>query len=145
MLKAMTLAGLVCVMGLSACSTTKSAGSDLANAPAKALNLKNVKIPEALQEVDNPYTGTQNSSCADMAAEITQLTEFLGPDWDSEEHYSKTGKKGKSFFDAILPYGGLVRFASGATKHEKKVLEAADYAGVRRTHLKTVSADKGCP
>ena len=144
MFKTTTLAALVCIMGLSACTTTKKASSDIANAPVKALNLKNVKIPESLKGVDNPYTGAQNSTCADMKAEIVELTEFVGPDWDSEEHYSKTGGKGRGFFDAILPYGGLVRFASGANKHEKKVLQAADYAGVRRAHLKTLSADKGC-
>ena len=144
MFKIKTLAACVCIMGLSACTTTKKASSDISNAPVKALNLKNVKIPENLKDTGNPYTATQSTSCADMKMELTQLTEFLGPDWDSDDHYRKTGGKGGGFFDAILPYGGIVRFVSGASKHEKKVLEAADYAGVRRAHLKTLSASKGC-
>lgn len=144
MFRVITVAGVVCIMGLSACSTTKKTGSDVANAPVKALNLKNIEIPENLKDVGNPYTATQSISCADMQTEIAELTEFLGPDWDSEDHYSKAGGKKGNLADAILPYGGLVRFVSGASKHEKKVLQAADYAGVRRAHLKTVSQNKGC-
>ena len=145
MLKITTVAGLVCIMGLSACSTTKKTTTYVANAPVKALNLKTVKIPENLKNAGNPYTATHNTSCADMKAELAELTEFLGPDWDSEEHYSKDGGKKGNLADAVLPYGGVVRFVSGASRHEKKVLQAADYAGVRRAHLKTMSATKGCP
>ncbi len=141
---------IICLIGLSACTTTevkkntKSAPADAANAPVKALNLKKREIPEFLTDVSNPYSGGQVSSCSDINGELSKLTEFLGPDWDSEDHYSKVGGNGPGFFDAVLPYGGLVRFASGASKHEKKVLQAVDYASVRRAHLKTIKSNKGC-
>lgn len=155
MIKKVTAGILISIMGLSACSTSsagkntavtqaKNAPSDLANAPAKALNLKNVKIPDYLKGANDPYARTFSTSCADIAAEVAQLDEFLGPDWDSPDHYSKVGGKRGNLFDAILPYGGLVRFVSGASRHEKKVLQAADYAGVRRSYLKTVGQNKGC-
>jgi len=72
------------------------------------------------------------------------LTEFLGPDWDSPDHYSKKGRTSGEFFDAILPYGGLVRFVSGASEHEKKVIQAISYGTVRRATLKTKGASLGC-
>ena len=144
------LAAAVSIMALSACTTsqavknTKSAPSDIANAPVKALNLKKKDIPEFLVDADTPYLSAGSSSCADINTELGQLTEFLGPDWDSADHYSKVGGTGGNLFDAILPYGGLVRFMSGASKHEKKLLQAADYASVRRAYLKTTAANKGC-
>ena len=155
MIKKASIGILIGIMGLSACSTSsgvkgsavtqaKNAPSDLANAPVKALNLKNVKIPDYLKNANDPYARTFSTSCADIAAEVAQLDEFLGPDWDSPDHYSKVGGKRGNLFDAILPYGGLVRFVSGASRHEKKVLQAADYAGVRRSYLKTVGQNKGC-
>ncbi|MEP6342422.1 MAG: hypothetical protein ABJ275_03830 [Maricaulaceae bacterium] len=150
MYKITKIGAVACVLALAACSTTEvkdgtlNAPKDIANAPVKALNLKNTKIPDYLVDAKNPYADARSLSCADLSGEIDQLTEFVGPDWDDADHYSKIGRKKGNLFDAVLPYGGLVRFASGASKHEKKVLQAADYAGVRRTYLKTVRSNKGC-
>lgn len=155
MIKKVTVGIVIGIMGLSACSTSsgaknsavtqaKNAPGNLVNAPAKALNLKNVKIPDNLKNASDPYARTYSTSFADIRSEVAQLDEFLGPDWDSPNHYSKTGGKKGNFFDSVLPYGGLVRMVSGTSKHEKKVLQAADYAGVRRSYLKTVGQNKGC-
>ena len=144
---------IACIIALSACSSTttsevkqraKNAPRDITNAPAEALNLKNKKIPEFLADADEPYLDARSKSCADISVEIGQLDEFLGPDWDSEEHYSKNGGKNDNVFNALVPYRGIARFVSGASKHEKKVLQAADYGSVRRAYLKTISSDKGC-
>ncbi len=149
----MKVGAAICIVALSACSTSEAAkqtrdtSSAVVNAPAKAFNLKKAEIPAYLTDLGNPYEGGRFSSCATLSAEVAQLTEFLGPDWDSPDHYSNN-KKGVSkgeFFDSILPYGGVARLVSGASKHEKKVLESIDYASVRRAHLKTIAVSKGCP
>jgi len=151
MIKVSNLATLICLASLTACTTseavknTKDTPSAIANAPVKAANLKKREIPEFLQDLDNPYATPQDGTCQGLAGEIAQLTEFLGPDWDSDEHFSKKGRTSAEFFNAILPYGGLVRFASGASEHQKKVIYATNYGTARRAYLKTTSASRGCP
>ena len=109
MMKVSTLVPLTVLMGLSACTTsqaaknTKDTPAAVANAPVKAANLKKREIPEYLTELDNPYAAPQDVSCQGIAQEIAQLTEFLGPDWDSDEHFSKKGRTSAEFFNAILP------------------------------------------
>lgn len=150
MFKKAILSALICLISLSACTTTevvknsKDTSSAIVDAPVKALNLKKRKIPNYLSNVSNPYVDGQAGSCDSIKEEISKLTEFLGPDWDSDDHYSKVGRTDGGFFDAVLPYGGLVRFASGASKHQKKLLKAVDYATVRRAYLKTLRSNKGC-
>lgn len=151
MIKPSNIVTIICVTGLSACSTseavknTKDSPSAIANAPVKAANLKKREIPEFLGNLENPYAAPQSATCQGIADEVAQLTEFLGPDWDSDEHFSKKGRTSAEFFNAILPYGGLVRFASGASEHQKKVVYATNYGTARRAFLKTTSASRGCP
>lgn len=144
---------IAAIIALSACSSTttsdvkkraKDAPRDIANAPAETLNLKNKKIPEFLADADEPYLDARGKPCADISDEIVRLDEFLGPDWDSDEHYSKNGGKNGNVFNALIPYRGIARFVSGASKHERNVLQASDYGSVRRAYLKTISKDKGC-
>ena len=79
---------------LSACSTTQVKASPKAavTAPGKALNLDKKTIPANLTNLDNPYDITGASDCASIGAQIAELTEFAGPDWDSPEHFSKSGR-----------------------------------------------------
>jgi len=138
------------LMSVTACSTTevKKNVSDtpgaVASAPVKALNVKKKEIPESLKELGNPYDVAGDRSCAAMKSEIDSLTEFAGPDWDSDDHYTKKGRNAGELADAVLPYGGLVRFISGATEHEKKLAAALNYASVRRSFLKAQSLNSGC-
>lgn len=138
------------VITLTACSTTqvKKNVSDtpgaVAGAPVKALNISKREIPDRLKELGNPYDVSSDMSCDVIQEEITFLTEFAGPDWDSEQHYTKTGRNASELADAVLPYGGLVRFISGASEHEKKLGAALSYASVRRAFLKSQALNKGC-
>lgn len=140
----------VAAFSLSACTTTQAKKNVMdtpeavVEAPVKALNLQKKDIPEFLETLGNPYDGTTEMSCAALTADIEQLTEFAGPDWDSDDHFTKTGRTTSEFVDAILPYGGLVRFISGASEHDKKLVATTDYAIVRRAHLKTLRTEKGC-
>lgn len=136
---------------LSACTTTQAKKNVLATpeavveAPVKALNIQKKNIPDFLKKTGNPYEGTSEMSCETLKDEVTRLTEFAGPDWDSEDHFTKRGRTTSEFVDAILPYGGIVRFISGASEHNKKVVAAISYAVVRRAHLKTLRTTKDCP
>lgn len=142
---------IIALMTLSACTTTQAKNNVLGapeavvEAPVKALNLQKKSIPEYLKQPGNPYEGTADMSCDALTDEVTRLTQFAGPDWDSEEHFTKRGRTTSELVDAILPYGGIVRFISGASEHNKKVVAAISYAVVRRAHLKTLRTTKECP
>lgn len=140
------LFSIALLASLSACSTTQVKASPKAavTAPGKALNLDKKTIPANLTNLDNPYDITGASDCASIGAQIAELTEFAGPDWDSPEHFSKSGRTSEEFFNAVLPYGGIVSFISGASEHEKKVLYATSYASVKRAALKSKGARLGC-
>ncbi len=137
-------------LSLAACTTSqvKKNAADtpeaVATAPTKALNINKREIPDELKDLGNPYDVKEGLSCQDIQDEITFLTEFAGPDWDSDEHYTKSGRSAAEFADAVLPYGGIVRFISGASEHEKKLAAAHGYSSVRRAVLKTRAKNKGC-
>lgn len=141
---------LILTLSLTACTTTQAkknvadAPGAVVDAPVKALNLKKKTIPPFLQELGNPYANSGRLTCSTLTVEVLRLTDFAGPDWDSDDHFTKQGRTTAEFVNAILPYGGIVRFISGASEHEKKVLIALNYAIVRRAHLKTLARRKGC-
>ncbi len=141
---------LIAIVGLAGCTTTQAkqnvvdAPDAVIDAPVKALNLKKTDIPEFLENLDNPYVQNIALNCKSITAEVKRLTEFAGPDWDSDEHYTKQGRTTSELVDAILPYGGLVRFVSGASEYDKKLDATLNYATVRRGYLKALGEARGC-
>lgn len=144
------LLSVALLASLTACATSnvgqnvKASPKAAVSAPGKALNLDKRTIPASLTNLGNPYDLTGISDCASISAQIAELTAFVGPDWDSPEHFSKKGRTSEEFFDAALPYGGIVRFISGASEHEKNVLYATSYGSVKRAALKSKGARLGC-
>lgn len=135
---------------LSACSTTQvkknvaDTPGAVVTAPTKALNINKREIPDYLETLGNPYEFSSSATCEQINSEIEKLTEFAGPDWDSDDHYTKSGRTASELANAALPYGGIVRFISGASEHQKKLSAALGYASVRRAVLKTQAESKGC-
>ncbi len=145
MFKTSKIIASTCVIALSACATTDTVDGDkgIVSEPARSLNLTRTEIPAFLADANDPYVSAAGRTCSDLADEVSKLTAFAGPDWDSPDHYSKNG--GKSTDAAgFIPYGGFIRFFSGASAHEKKVFHAADYSNVRRSYLKAVASSQGC-
>ncbi len=136
--------------GFTACTTTEvrkvamDTPDAVIDAPVKALNLKKKDIPGFLQDVENPYKTVKGLSCGQLRSEINDITDFAGPDWDSDEHYTKQGRSASELVDAVMPYGGIMRFISGASAHEKDLARALNYAIVRRAYLKAHGQQRRC-
>jgi len=135
---------------ISACSTTQvkknvaDTPGAVVTAPTKALNINKREIPDYLETLGDPYDLSTTLTCEQIDSEITKLTEFAGPDWDSEDHYTKSGRTASELANAALPYGGIVRFISGASEHQKKLSAALGYASVRRAVLRMQEKAEGC-
>lgn len=162
---------LAALMALPACSTvakgSKAAGGAalkgagaMAAVPLEDLNLKREKIPKELKRIERVYPEVTPESCFMIAYEIKELDAVLGPDeddYDAQEAEraglvtrARAGAGGlakDSVRDVAadqIPFRGLVRRASGASRRERKVDEAYDRGAARRTYLKGLGDAMGC-
>ncbi|MEO0607396.1 MAG: hypothetical protein AAFY82_04140 [Pseudomonadota bacterium] len=136
---------------------TESGFGDAALSPLEDVNLKRDKIPEALNEIKNPYLVETDINCQEIAVEVTKLDSLLGRDWDipppDKKGLSERAADGAStaFLDAVssgasglIPYRGVVRTLTGANSHAQKVRKAYERGSHRRTFLKAMGYAKGC-
>ncbi len=132
---------------------------DAALAPLSDLNLRRTPIPERLLKIQSPYLPQPLLHCDTLAREVEALTEVLGPDVDvqpeNQDDPTLKQRAGEEAGDAALntiestttgfiPFRGLVRQATGATAHEKKVRRAYERGIQRRAFLKGVGFAVGC-
>lgn len=133
---------------------------DAVTAPLNDLNLKQVKIPQALLDIAAaPYAPPVDGSCAGLLAAIAPLDEALGADLDTPPSKANSGllergtmMAGDAAVDAVrgatqglLPFRGWVRKLSGAEAHARKVRAAIAAGAVRRAYLKGLGEARGCP
>ncbi len=132
--------------------STREHASNAASQPLKDTNLKKNKIPKKLKEVQKaPYSLKGLTKCAAIMSEVKELNEVLGADVNEKVEKSKTEKREKpssrvagGIIGGIIPFRGLVREVSGASKAQRKYNKAV-YAGVvRRGFLKGVGRERGC-
>ncbi|GGI80978.1 hypothetical protein GCM10007973_16880 [Polymorphobacter multimanifer] len=127
---------------------------NIATKPLKDLNLMKKKVPPELEAMmENPYALTGLKTCRQYAAEVTKITEMVGPDVDSAEARADKKKQTPAEFafgateaiaGSLIPFAGVIRFVSGAQKRERYA-QAAVYAGtVRRSYIKGTARAKGC-
>lgn len=135
-------------------------GAGLENAvlsPATDLNLRRTEIPQRLKDLKSVYSPTEKLSCADIEEEVTGLTEILGVDVDdiSSDEPSDSEKAGRGAANATLgvisgatsgaiPFRGLVRMATGASAHEKRIRASYLRGLQRRSYLKGLGQNAGC-
>jgi hypothetical protein len=112
------------------------------------------EIPSVLDDARRaPYAPVAGASCEMLGAEIALLDTALGRDLDVAVD-SKPFSKGKVVDKAIdvggsaassfIPYRGVVRFVSGAEKHDNHVADSVLAGSVRRGYLKGVGEAMGC-
>lgn len=136
---------------------TSEGFEDAALAPLSDVNLRRTPIPGKLAAITSPYDPLPEAGCETIAAEVSALTEILGPDADApkEEEESLRARAGEEAADATLgqitgvvtgfiPYRSIVRYASGATAHERRLRAAYDRGAQRRAYLKGIGASLGC-
>jgi len=152
------LAGML-ALALSACATHEpSPVVDAATAPLNDLNLVYAEIPAALLKArTQPYALPAEPGCAELAAEIRDLDEVLGPDLDVpapakpgliERGADTAGNAAvgalRRTTEGILPFRSWVRMLSGAEKHSKQVAAAIAAGVVRRAFLKGLRVSRQC-
>jgi hypothetical protein len=123
---------------------------DALQSPLYDLNLKKQTIPEALLEIELVYGAYAEDDCGAIRNEIHDLTRVLGPDVSDLE---KRGR-GKVTLDAkgaiggavsgLIPYNNVLRWISGASRHEKKIAAAYFRGHLRRAFLKGRLAELRC-
>jgi hypothetical protein len=125
----------------------------VAEAPLHDLDVANGKIPPVLKRaMEAPYERPEPSNCREITAQVRSLYDALGPDYDeatSNEHSGVVSKN--SAYDAMrageklyIPFDGVIRFVSGADRHDRYVLAAIQAGATRRAYLKGLGEAHGC-
>lgn len=148
-------------VAVSACSTavdkTSNGFSDAAMAPLNDLNLRRDEIPALLGAIRSPYEPIPEVSCPAIGKMVIELTNILGRDSDAEPLPDKTmgEQAGEGAADMTLgavsstmtdfiPFRSLVREATGASAHDRRLRAAYERGVARRAYLKGVGAQLGC-
>jgi hypothetical protein len=122
--------------------------------PLHDINLMRTEIPGVLQDAHRaPYAPIVAPDCGKLGSEIASLDEALGRDLDAAAADTRSGKDraidkaidvGGSAASSFIPYRGVVRFVSGAEKHDKLVAGSILAGSIRRAYLKGVGESLGC-
>jgi hypothetical protein len=146
---------------LAACSTavdkTSAGFSDAAMSPLTDLNLRRNEIPPLLANIRSPYEPIPQVSCAAIGQMVADLDAILGRDFDAiplpEKSLGDHAGEGaadltlgtvSSTMSDFIPFRSLVREATGASAHERRVRAAFQGGVARRSYLKGVGAQLGC-
>lgn len=161
-MKATGKLGIIVAVGLIAgCTTvvdkTQAGLGDAAMAPLTDLNLRRTEVPALLEAIKSPYEPISVVSCQTIGAAVAKLTEILGPDADApaDPDASLADQAGSGAADLTLntvsstmtdfiPFRSVVREATGASAHARRLRVAYERGVARRAYLKGVGAQLGC-
>jgi len=123
-----------------ACATGAQAqvkpGSD------QGLGLTGGDIPPLLKAVQtDPYRMPAQPGCPGVHDEIAALDNLLGPDVDTPVKDKTTGG---DVIRGLVPYGGVVRFLTGAGSKDKALRQAVLAGYARRGFLRGLGAGLSC-
>lgn len=127
-----------------------------ATTPVRDLNIGVPAVPRQLKLLQNPYGTDRSRSCSAIKEELSDLETALasnhsnlnGPNFN---HDTRAGYAGEAAHDAmtaaatsLVPYRGVIRYMSGATRREKEGI-AADRRGRQRMgFLVGLAAERRC-
>ena len=125
-----------------------------AHQPLDDLNIDAKEIPPALVVARRaPYVAPVPASCEEIAAEILALDTVLGPDFDApsdnkdatkKSRYAKANDLARSAAGGWIPFRSIVRWVTGADRHERDRMAAVMGGAARRGYLKGLRDDKAC-
>lgn len=139
--------------------TTAQANRDgltgAAQAPLRDLNVVRVDVPPVLvNALADPYRRPPSARCADLIALLQPLNDALGEDIDQpsavDESFSGQarpaayGAMANVASDALIPFRGVVRYVTGAAKHDQYVQSAIIAGYTRRAYLKGLGEARSC-
>jgi hypothetical protein len=119
--------------------------------PIKDIGLMRENPPEVLRDAQKaPYTLAGLKSCRDLKRAIGELDVVLGPDVDAVDEQgdalpTRLAEAGaRSIVNALIPFRGLVREASGAAEADRKFRMMVAAGMARRGYLKGVAGTRKC-
>ncbi len=120
-------------------------------APLRDVNIVKDEVPQSLTGAQEaPYLDPQKASCAELAAMIAPLEAALGPDRGDGAAPPKSGGRTMvlgALADVtrdVIPFRGVVRRLTGASRQDQKVREAREAGQLRRAYLKGFASANGC-
>ncbi len=121
---------------------------DIASQPVQDLNVVKRKTPAVLEAAGNdPYATRGMTNCGAIGGAIGELTQVLGPDFDSAEEKSRkiSGERvAKGVVQSLIPFRGVIREVSGAAGAERRYQLAIDAGIARRGFLRGIARSRGC-
>ena len=158
---------LLLLAGTAACSTSAEPGKTptteqrvggILNQPLNDLNIDNDEIPVLLVAAAKaPYAPPSQADCVGLARDIVQFDRALGPDLappkpgddkpliNEDSASSAAWDAARSAAVGWIPFRGVVRFITGADRHDARVKQAILAGFVRRAYLKGLQANLTCP
>jgi hypothetical protein len=140
-----------------AVNRTSEGLGDAALTPLNDFNLRRTEVPARLEALRSAYEPLTAPTCAKIATEVVELTRILGPDADApvgpEASLGEQAGEGAAnlALDGVagvatdfIPFRSVVREATGASAHERKLRAAYERGVARRAYLKGVGAQMGC-
>ncbi|HEY1124762.1 MAG TPA: hypothetical protein VGE65_03955 [Sphingobium sp.] len=150
-LTAFTLAAAILAAGVAqAQQTTEDKSAEhIVTQPVRDIGLSKDKIPPILEAaIASPY-GLRSSRCKAVVAELVQLNEALGRDFDSppvkgDKVSQIASAGGEALVGMLIPFRGLVREVTGAASAERRRVAAINAGIARRGFLRGIAKTHGC-
>lgn len=124
---------------------------EIVRQPLKDVGVMREKAPELLRTAQRaPYSLAGLNGCRDYGRAIGELDAVLGPDIDAVDEKGDplpgrlTEAGAKTLVNALIPFRGLVREASGAAEADRKIRAALVAGTARRSFLKGYAQARGC-
>ena len=110
------------------------------------LGLTGADVPPLLKDVEaDPYKAPAAPACSTIPEEIVGLNKLLGPDLGEDKAKSGgAGDKAAGVARSLVPYGGVVRLVTGASKKDRALREAVLAGYARRGYLRGVESSLRC-
>lgn len=130
---------------------TRDETTAIAEQPLKDFNVMHDEVPQELQVlVTNPYAPPKPYRCDTIQRELVSLRVLIGPDFD-EPHDPNAGVTRGKLLDMAegtasswIPFRNVVRWATGADRHQREMKRAILAGQVRRAYLKGIGAKLNC-
>jgi hypothetical protein len=121
-------------------------GNGLTQVSIDNLDLASEPIPPILiQARKSPYALTNTGTCERIAQEMALLNAVLGEDYDTATSRERPGEKAGEVLATLIPFRGVFREVSGASRHEWEFRESISAGLMRRAYLKGRGEQMGCP
>ena len=120
-------------------------GSGLTQVSVDKLDLASDPIPPILiQARKSPYALTNTGSCERIGQEMALLNGALGEDYDTSTARARPAGNEGDVLAELIPFRGVFREVSGASRKEREFQEAISAGLMRRAYLKGRGEQMGC-